>query len=401
MDPHISTTPFGRRPLSLAMVASQATADECPRDIAVHKWQVFRALCEAKDRFGVTERSLAILNALLTFHPETVLTGQGELIVFPSNAQLSLRAHGMAPATLRRHLAALVEAGLIIRRDSPNGKRYTRKDRQGGVMQAFGFDLKPLVARASEIERAAEAAREDRQRILRLREQVTILRRDITKMIAAGAEEGLPGDWASLHADYQSLFRSRPKASVPEHLEAFVEDLRQLHLMVRNLLQAHIKSQDSNVNESQNERHIQNSKPDSDSASEQDFRGSLAETSGETPLVLAPQRAFPLPVILDACPDIRDYAKGGVSNWQDLRAAAELVRGMLGISPSAWEEARAAMGADDAAIVIAAILQKGDAISKPGGYLRTLTERQRNGEFSIGRLIMSLLSRDRRHQRAS
>ena len=94
-------------------------------------------------------------NALLTFHPETVLTGD-DLIVFPSNEQIALRAHGMPSSTMRRHLALLVDAGLIIRRDSPNGKRYARKGRDGAVSQAFGFDLSPLVARAAEIEGLAE-----------------------------------------------------------------------------------------------------------------------------------------------------------------------------------------------------------------------------------------------------
>src|ERR1700758_1919613 len=126
MDSHLSTAPFGRRSLSLAHVASQAIAKERSLDKVVHKWTVYRAICAAKARLGLTERSLAVLDALLTFHPETALTGE-DLIVFPSNEQLSLRAHGMAPATLRRNLATLVDAGVIIRRDSPNGKRYARK----------------------------------------------------------------------------------------------------------------------------------------------------------------------------------------------------------------------------------------------------------------------------------
>ncbi|MPT23861.1 MAG: replication initiation protein RepC, partial [Starkeya sp.] len=115
MQRHITTTPFGRRSLSLAHVASQAVAKTRPLDKAVHKWNVFRAICTAKARIGVSERALAVLDALLSFHPETALTGE-DLIVFPSNQQLSLRAHGMAPATLRRHLAVLVDAGLILRR---------------------------------------------------------------------------------------------------------------------------------------------------------------------------------------------------------------------------------------------------------------------------------------------
>src|ERR1700751_2377286 len=115
MQSHVSTTPFGRGSLTLAHVATQATGKPRPPDKAVHKWQVFRAICTAKARIGVSERALAVLDALLSFHPETTLSGGG-LIVFPSNQQLALRAHGMAPASLGRHLAGLVDCGLIIRR---------------------------------------------------------------------------------------------------------------------------------------------------------------------------------------------------------------------------------------------------------------------------------------------
>ena len=127
------TTPFGRRPLSLAMVASQAATEafrvkpNAPERV-VHKWRLFRALTEAKEPLDVTDRALSVLHALLSFHQETALTlppietkaSEGDpaspgLVVFPSNKELSIRAHGMAPATLRRHLACLVDAGLIIR----------------------------------------------------------------------------------------------------------------------------------------------------------------------------------------------------------------------------------------------------------------------------------------------
>jgi replication initiation protein RepC len=48
------------------------------------------------------------------------------------------------------------------------------------------------------------------------------------------------------------------------------------------------------------------------------------------------------------------------------------------------------MGEGDAATVVAAILQRGDAIKSAGGYLRSLTEKARAGKFSTGPIIMSL-----------
>ena len=45
-----------------------------------------------------------------------------------------------------------------------------------------------------------------------------------------------------------------------------------------------------------------------------------------------------------------------------------------------------------AAITLSAILQRVGAIQKPGAYLRNLTERAANGQFSPGPMIMALLS---------
>ncbi len=112
-------------------------------------------------------------------------------MVFPSNRALVIRTRGMAEATLRRHLAALVESGLIIRRDSPNGKRYCRRGPAGSISQAFGFDLIPLVARADEFARLAAAVRADASARRLARERVTLLRRDCVKSIAAVEDAGI------------------------------------------------------------------------------------------------------------------------------------------------------------------------------------------------------------------
>src|ERR1700721_585583 len=207
MQSHTPTTPFGRRTLTLAHVAVQMLTSARPPDKVVHKWQVFRAICTARPKLGVSERALAVLNALLSFHPETTLAGEEELIVFPSNQQLCLRTHGMPASTLRRLLAVLVDSGLIVRRDSPNGKRYARKGRGGEIKLAFGFDLAPLVVRAEEFERLAEEIEAEVRAVRVAKERITLCPRDIAKMIATGIEEGVPtrragqgpGSWQGAH----------------------------------------------------------------------------------------------------------------------------------------------------------------------------------------------------------
>ena len=392
MEPHQSTTPFGRRSLTLAHVASQATAKARPPDKAVHKWQVFRAICTAKARIGVSERALAVLDALLSFHPETTLSGEG-LIVFPSNQQLALRAHGMAPATLRRHLAALVDCGLIIRRDSPNGKRFARKGRGGTIEMAFGFELSPLVARAEEFEAWAEDVQAEERALRLVRERITLCRRDIAKMIATGIEEGVPtrragqgpSDWSEIHGLYRGILDRIPRTATRVELEPIAADLTLLADEILILLESHVKPSNSSANEFQSERHIQNSNPNPLPDLEpgfQESRGPKSEPQAEPSR--PPQQGFPLGMVLDACPDIVDYAKGGISNWRDLLIVAAVVRSMLGISPSAWEAAQSVMGELPAAIVVAAILQRGAAITSAGGYLRELTRKAEAGEFTPG-----------------
>lgn len=396
MDNIRPTTPFGRRPQTLGLMAAQALADDCPADAIAHKWRCFRAITEAKERLGVSDRALAVLSALISFHPETALTAGSDLIVFPSNRELGLRSHGMAPATLRRHLSALVGAGLVIRRDSPNGKRYARRDGEGDVEMAFGFDLAPLVARAIEFERLAAEARADRRANQRLREQITILRRDIDKTIAAALEADLDGPWRE-YVTRLAGQRVLPRAAHRETLEAAAAELRTLRAAVdssvENALKGQILSSEMSANESQAERHYQNSNTDQILDSEPSFSRTPGRKSASNPQPSEqPSRSYPLRMVLEACPDIVPYARHGISSWSDFVATARLVRSTLGVSPDAWEQACEALGEAEASIAVAAILQRSEAIRSPGGYLRSLTEKARVGQFSLGPVLMALLN---------
>jgi replication initiation protein RepC len=435
------TTPFGRRPLSLAMVARQAATENFAArpgasETVVHKWRLFRALTEAKEPIGVTDRALSVLHALLSFHQETALTlpasdpkaGEADssgpgIVVFPSNKELSIRAHGMAPATLRRHLACLVDAGLIIRRDSPNGKRFARRGRGGAIEDAFGFDLTPLVARAEEIENLAEEVRAENRAMALLRERVTLTRRDIAKMIATGIEEGVtcatlgsagqePIDWQGFHLRYATLSGRYARNLLRPDLEPLARELAALATEIHKLLEIHVKAKSMSANESQNERHIQNQTTDIFDL-EPSLRKGRADPSGlndqqpEPPSAPEPEtlrtetqrpepkpgsaRTYPLGMVLEACPDILDFALGGISSWRDLASTAAVVRSALGVSPDAWSQALEVLGEHDASIVIAAILQRGEEIKSAGGYLRVLTAKARAGEFSLGPVLMALL----------
>lgn len=395
MEIRFGTTPFGGRPMSLALLAAQRNAHETLSDgKSVDKWALYRNLCEGKSVIGIGDRALAVLNALLSFYPDSELSEENGLIVFPSNRQLSLRAHGMAGPTLRRHIAALLEAGLILRRDSPNGKRYARKNRQGDVEEAFGFSLAPLLARAQEIAQAAEQVRAELAALRIARERITLLRRDIGKLIEVVIEEGIEGDWKALWCDFRRVVDAIPRRAVLSELDGTFEELVAIRIILDKALESKNNNKNLNGNDAHIERQHTESNPDShfefEPASEKEGQGAEANHQPlKSPI------GYPLGFVLKACPDILEYAPGGIESWRDFMSTAAQVRGYLGISPSAYANALDVMGQENAALVIACILQRAAHINSAGGYLRALTEKARLGEFSVGPMLMAGLKTNR------
>uniref|UniRef100_UPI0028976A47 plasmid replication protein RepC n=1 Tax=Shinella sp. TaxID=1870904 RepID=UPI0028976A47 len=222
------TTPFGRRPMSLALVKGQVRAAEIESGKTADKWKVFRDVCEAKSVLGLGDRAITVLDALLTFYPHSELAEGQSLVVFPSNAQLSVRAHGIAGTTLRRHLAALVDAGLIHRHDSPNGKRYAHRTKSGEIEKAFGFSLAPLLVRVEELAHLAQQVAEERRLFKRAKEALSICRRDVRKLIKAAIEEGANGDWEEIEAMYVDLGTRPPRTPSRIETEAVLEEMTML-----------------------------------------------------------------------------------------------------------------------------------------------------------------------------
>lgn len=387
------TTPFGRRPMTLALVRRQIEASEIKPGKTADKWKVFRDASEARELLGLQDRSLAVLDALLSFYPDNELRQDAQLIVFPSNAQLTLRAHGIAGATLRRHLALLIEAGLIVRRDSANGKRYARKNRAGVIDSAFGFDLSPLLMRADELAVMAQQIVADRFAFRRAKENLTICRRDVRKLISAAIEEGAPGDWDSIEAMYISLVGRVPRSPTLSDLNLILDEMKLLQGEIINVLEMQQKDKNNSTNGDHGERHIQNSNTESLyelEPSSRDEQGGKAADDNRPKRERVPN--FPLGMVMRACPEIALYGPGGtIGSWREMMGAAVVVRSMLGVSPSAYQDACEVMGPENAAAAIACILERAGHINSPGGYLRDLTRKAARGEFSLGPVLMALL----------
>ena len=367
----------------------------------VNKWELLRELSKAQAAFGVTERDLTVLQGLLSFFPDDALGGNAEMVVFPSNKTVCERLNGMPCSTMRRHISRLVEAGLLMRRDSPNGKRYVR--RHGDERVTFGFDLCPLYCRAEEIARAAEAVREAEDRVRRLREVVSLMRRDLAALAEFG-EEMQPrlGFWDQLRDTAALTARALRRKLSLEDLSAYRANLETLLDQARNLIDGP-EAEDMNTNDARFEHHHHNSNKDSidfEPALEQgEAAGGALEPESDKPEADDEEPdarrvpKIPLHLVIAGCPSLRTFYQGDVRHWHQLFDAACHVRPAMGISASAWEEAQRFMGPEQASIVIVAMLERFADIRSPGGYLRALTAKAAAGEFSCGPMVMALIGR--------
>ena len=393
-------SPF-MRPISHAHLRVVERPEASVPGKPINKWELLRELSKAQAAFGVTERDLTVMQGLLSFFPDDALGGNAEMVVFPSNKAICERLNGMPCSTMRRHLARLVEAGLLMRRDSPNGKRYVRK--HGEERVAFGFDLSPLYCRTEEITRAAEAVREAEDRVRRLREVVSLMRRDLAALAEFGEEiqPGL-GLWDQFRDKAVLTARALRRKLTLEELSAYRIGLEALLDHARNVIDGP-ETEKMNTNGAQFERHHHNSNEESidiEPALEKGGAAAGAPDPETDALVADVEEAdtrrvpkIPLHLVIAGCPSLKTFYQGDIRHWHQLFDAACHVRPAMGISASAWEEAQRFMGPEQASIVVVAMLERFADIRSPGGYLRALTSKAAAGEFSCGPMIMALMSR--------
>ncbi|MGI3170946.1 plasmid replication protein RepC [Pseudooceanicola sp. C21-150M6] len=371
------TSHFGARPITADQIEYQQRIDTAPHLEPVSKWTVLAHLGLCAKSLNISARNLAVLQVLLSFHPEDTLNPEAPLIVFASNAAIQKRAHGMPESTLRRHLMALVDAGLLIRRDSPNGKRYARRTGDGQIGTAYGFDLKPLAVRAAEF--AARAAEEQQRMdaIKTARELITLTMRDIFKFIEFAQSHGAAGNWDA-YEDQTRLIRRTLRRNMTlielraaqSELSATLHDIKSITELAQipqpedataqNNPEIVTETAEMSGSGSQNERHYQRSdKKHSDKPQE---------------LTLAH--------VLSACPDVHPYTGQTPRGWNDFIRSMSIVAPMTGIDSNSWKSACIEMGPERAAATVAALVQRCGDIRNPGAYFRVLTRKAKEGRYS-------------------
>ena len=361
-------------------------------------------------------------------------------IVWPSNAFL-VEQTGFSLAALRRHIRRLCEAGIISMKDSPNGKRWGRRDDNGYIIEAYGFDLAPLAARTEEFEALHAALLEERALCKTLRNTITASRRIIRAKIEEALESGLRGPWKALAEEFSMALHKLPKGSViSDKLLDLVDWFSDLKKRVEEAFtNAFDWQENSDMNCSgqavdmnnkafsnfqnmkpmglKNETHIQttnelnfvNSRNSSKKTKADSISNSnnieevkaLKDEIENTQWSIYEKKInskIEISTVVAACPEFTDtarsFVRGYVKNWNDLHRAAGILKSMIGISEDAWILAQKILGPWVAASAIALIYDKSvkGEVTSAGGYLRGIIEKSNTGKLYLERSFYGRLN---------
>lgn len=417
--------PSGLRRLSLAMLATDRTAADFTglSNEAGGPGMVLGAFKAAAPYLGLPGRVVQAVDWLFRFTQAQDWAPGSRPIVWPSAAtqQAELGLGVTQAKALNRYL---VELGLVVMRDSPNGKRYGKRDRAGRIIEAYGFDLSPLATRLEEFRAVAERGRAEREAVRHWRRRATIARKAIAQIVETASELGLAD--AGLEREGEEARRLAWRLAKLEHPDALALGVAQLERrqeLVRTRLEALLaakKEGDSDPKGPADRPHQYTYK--SPLNPEQDTVIRIGEcksgpvldgssTVGAVPMAAPPagqgrgtrqagrqDRGTVLRITPDElvrmAPRLRPYLAHGSPRWGEIVEAADWLRHDLGVSKPLWGEACLAMGRERAAIALAIVSAKpeGHFRGSPGGYFHGMVTKARAGELHLDRTLWGMRS---------
>ncbi|MFG6542384.1 plasmid replication protein RepC [Sulfitobacter sp. M22298] len=397
--------------------------------VAVPKTRAFVALKRVGAHIGLKAGDVMLLDTLGAFTQAQDWEEGQRPIVWASNAYL-MEQTGFSLSALKRHARRLAELGVISFQDSPNGKRWGRRDAEGRIVEAYGFDLSPLSARVEEFEGLHTELQAERELCQRLKRQITVARRMIRARIEAAVRSALRGPWTQFTGLFEELLDRLPRRhEASEQLARLLHGFKELQERVEAAYlkatevvqpventpetreQVSEKTQEMNPREVISDPHIlitnqlnpvtRNSSENEEVAAvvpnarpEDQVDRELEEWVAE---VRKKRAALDLPTVMQACPEFASWARnlgGFLKDWGDLHRVAGQLRPMIGVSEHAWNVAQDRLGKQVATAALALVFEKHCAgeVSSPGGYLRGMVEKAGAGELYLERSFYGRLS---------
>lgn len=295
---------------------------------------------------------------------------------------------GKSPRTILNHIRALGQLGLVLDRSMGGGRRHCQRDRNGQIIAIHGIDLSPLLARGPELAAAAHSMREERRAIEEMRNEISRLRTMIRRILS-GTEPS---------AEDQETWESFPRRIAHLGVEALCDLKNQVCRFLSRLGQREISDQSE-----------KNSGP---YTTDQDLSKScnltitaMNKTEHDAPPLPDPtpkcgMEHISLQMALRAAPAEWHVSMElyGRIDWMTFVNVGYERAMALGINPSAWAQAQAAIGKIGAALLVmiadADSNERGGKIRNAGAWVRRMSERAELGNAHLHRSVFGILHRD-------
>jgi replication initiation protein RepC len=366
--------------------------------------QLLAAMKAAAPRLGIAPRLVHAVDWLFRFTQPQDWERGGRPIVWPS-ASMQQEALDLSPSQVKEINRRLIELGLVTMKDSPNGKRYGKRDPKGRIIEAYGFDLSPIATRHAEFVRLAEEAREERRVVGRLRRRATIARKAIVQILETAEEYGFAGEeWHTLARETAALTRALRLVERPDEMEAGVTSLERRQIAAREHLESLLGVVNSAPKQPENRPHQHNYKPSLDPQKDTVIAARECSGAGEGPLPNTPPSVQPKrpdkgmvhgirpDELVRLTPKLKLYLRRPSPTWPDIIDAADWLRHDLGVSKSLWGDACLAMGRELAAVALAIVSTKeeGHFRTTCGGYFHGMVVKARSGQLHLERTVWAL-----------
>lgn len=383
---------------------------------------------------GFTPRMVELLEYYLLFTRDCDWKEGGRPIVYQSQAKTA-RHFRVSERQIQYIERALFDIGALTWDTAANNKRYGIRSESGELLYASGVDLAPLAALREKLERKQDEIKIEEAAWFETKRQISWYRSRIRSLIAEASEEaGLVRAAAEAQHAYDGI-----DGHIRAYMDlAYLRDLLKAHADVYKTLadavEAHAPAettcgQNSDLTEKYSStdeknfvhtystKHPQFLKRNTSSPMDRNAsKGSVAASSDTKPQHSAGGGAYKeewmaaiaeemgrisWKQVLASCSDrFRDrfpMTPGRSLGWPDIVEAAYGMLPVLGISKSAYIEACTVLGRDGTALAIMIIDQKTqdplNPVRNPGGYLRGMTERAKEGKLNLHRSIFGLLKK--------
>jgi replication initiation protein RepC len=379
----------GVRRLTLAMRAETIKADGfagLPRGTA-KPFEILATFEQALPYLNLPSKTFLLVSFLVDLTRAIDWEETSRPIAWPSNDRL-IELLGVSRQRLKALIRELCEAGMLVMRDSPTGKRFGRRDADGRIAEAYGFDLSRLAQREAEFKQIAADAAIERNRKKELRKCTTQLKRCVAQTVDELDRQG--DDRAALEElvrDAAALVKAAAACRSSDALAPVVEALERLKAAADARLERYQKPPKNAREGQQNLPHIEDTNltifkiVDTTEPSKRSDVEPIATPRPQETLEITPRE------LVAIAPRIAPYLATdcGPQAWPALVDAAYWLAAELGINRTLWARACELMGRYDTAVAVAIVSTRPTSYftSGPGGYFAGMVRKFENNPADL------------------